>query len=102
MRRNEITLLLFIAVASAILAAVLANAIFGNPDEAKEVVPTVELLPSVITPPDPLVFNSQAVDPTATVCVGNTGQANNPECEDQFTPMEPPTSGETGEGEGGQ
>jgi len=92
-KRQEVTLLFFIAVASTAAAAFLANALFGNPNDARETVPVVERLPAEITLPDPLVFNERAIDPTRTVCIG-VAAIDDPECADQFTPVEPGPGGE--------
>ncbi len=97
MKKNEVMLLLVIAIAGTATAAILANVLFGNPTEARETVPLVTLLPAGIDYPDPLVFNAEAIDPTQTVCIGTVGAASDPACEGQFTPE---GSGETVEGEG--
>ncbi len=94
MKKNEITLLFLIAVTSVVVAGILGSALFGDPGKASERVPVVERLPEGIVQPDPLVFNSQAIDPTQTVCIGDSGVSDDPNCSNQFTP--PADPGEEG------
>ncbi|MDR2063870.1 MAG: hypothetical protein LBQ02_03755 [Candidatus Nomurabacteria bacterium] len=70
MKQSDIALVIFMSAVAVVASFFAFNAILGDPDEKVESVKTATLISDVARPPDPLVFNSDAIDPTVTVCIG--------------------------------
>jgi hypothetical protein len=111
MKKVDIIVCFALAILSAILSTVISRAAFGDPESAVATIEIVdEILPDVL-PPDPLIFNPRAIDPTIEICIGdmnqgsditadecfNWGEIIHPNCNPEIDPNCPPYSGDNGE-----
>lgn len=67
MKKTDIALLIIIVSVSALFAFLVANWVMGDPSEKKEDVFVAEAITTEITPPDPNVFNNEAINPAVRV-----------------------------------
>lgn len=74
MKKTDIAMILLIASVSVMVAYFAGKALIGDVRSASVKVKTADPITSVISSPDPAVFNSQAVNPTVEVIIGNDGQ----------------------------
>lgn len=71
MKRSDIAMIILIASVSAVVAYFIAQAIFGNFQEQGVKVQTVDAINATIEEPDPLIFNSNAINPTVEVQISS-------------------------------
>lgn len=71
MKRSDIALIIVIAASSLLVAYFVMNAVFGKLGREQVKVPTVMTIEQSITEPDPRVFNTEAINPTVQVVIGN-------------------------------
>lgn len=74
MKSTDIAAVILIASLSMLAAYFIADAVIGRPGAETAKVKTVDALTSDVTPPDPTVFNKDAINPTVEVIIG--GQQN--------------------------
>lgn len=77
MKKSEFAMIILIAAGSALIAYFVAHAIFGGAANQEAKVPTIQSISSNFDTPDPNVFNSNAINPTIGVSLGN-GSSSNP------------------------
>ena len=73
MKGSSIATIVMIATATTVVAALMVNAVLGDPNEEKVAVSYMEPVVASVVDPDPEVFNINAVNPTVEVYVGNCG-----------------------------
>ena len=80
MKRQNLIILIAVAVISALLATIISNALFGTPQSKPIKVPVVNKISSSF--PDvnndnnyKSVFNTQALDPTQLIQIGGSGNS---------------------------
>lgn len=71
MKKSEIATVIFVAGMSVIVAYFIADAVIGKPSSKSESVPTIKEITAAITEPDKTIFNSNAINPTVEVVIGN-------------------------------
>lgn len=74
MKKSDIATVIIIAIIGFLASFFGCKAILGNPDEKSVSFKTVNVIQKEVADPDPEVFNSEAINPTVEVFVG--------ECED--------------------
>lgn len=70
MKRNDITLVLVCIIVSGVLSLVLSNLLFGSSSRQQKI-EVVERITPDFTQPDQRYFNSQAINPTQLIQIGN-------------------------------
>lgn len=75
MKNTDIAAVILIASLSMLAAYFIADAVIGRPDAESVKVRTVDSLTSDVTPPDPSVFNKDAINPTVEVIIGGQGSS---------------------------
>lgn len=69
-------MIILIATVSVMVAFFVTQSIMGSPREEEVKVKTIEPIDASITPPDPAIFNSEAINPAVKVEIdakANTG-----------------------------
>jgi hypothetical protein len=74
-KQKDVALIIVIAFASAVIALVLSNILFGSPARSQQKAEVVDPITAEFPAPDSRYFNSKSVDPTQTITIGN-GQSN--------------------------
>lgn len=77
MKKTDIALIILIAGASVLIAYFVARAIpgLGSANNQAVTVKTAEAISPDVIPPDPTIFNKDAINPTIESIIGNgTGQ----------------------------
>jgi len=111
MKKVDIIVCFALAILSAILSVVISRAAFGDPESAVAIIEVVDEISSDVYPPDPLIFNTRAIDPTIEICIGdmnqgsdinadecyNWGEIIHDNCNPEIDPNCPPNSGSNGE-----
>lgn len=71
MKKSDIAMIILIASICAFIAFIVAGQLpFLKPDSKGVKVPTTEVITDKITPPDPTVFNQDAINPTVQTVIG--------------------------------
>ena len=76
MKQKDISLILVIAVLSAIISFVLSNVLFASPKHRQQQVEVVSSISPDFATPDTKYFNQSAVDLTQLIQIGNTTNPN--------------------------
>lgn len=71
MRQSDIFTVIIVAVVGTVVATILCNLILGDPNDKSVVFKTVTVVEASLAQPDPEVFNSEAINPTVEVYVGD-------------------------------
>lgn len=72
MKKNDIALLIIIVAVSVGIAYFAGRAIIGHLKPADATVEVVEVISADITKPDPAVFNSDAINPSIPIKIGDS------------------------------
>lgn len=72
MKKSDIAMIILIASISVLVAYFVARAIIGDVQNESVQVKTAEPITTEITEPDPTVFNSNAINPTVEVIIGDS------------------------------
>lgn len=70
MKKTDIAMIVLIASLSILVAYFAANALLGGKDSESVTVKTTNAISTVVTQPDPEVFNKDAINPTVEVIIG--------------------------------
>lgn len=71
MKKSDIAMIILIASISILAAYFAAKAIIGDVGSQSVKVKTTDKITTEVTEPDPTVFNSNAINPTVEVIIGN-------------------------------
>lgn len=71
MKKNDIALLVLIASIALVVSFLLVKTLFGEPQADQTKVEKVEPISSTLTKPSPTIFNSDAINPTVVIQIGN-------------------------------
>ncbi len=71
MKQKDLILIIVIVFISAILSLVLSNMIFTSPKNRHQSVEIVDAITSDFPTPDTKYFNSNSIDPTQLIQIGN-------------------------------
>jgi hypothetical protein len=72
MKKSDIAMIIFIASFSIVIAFFVARGLFGDVYEGSATVKTIDRIDSSIVPPDPEIFNKNAINPSIQVVVNGT------------------------------
>lgn len=67
MKKSELAMVFLIAAGSILVAYFVGHAMFGSEKSKSVTVPTIQMIDSSFSEPDPVVFNSNAINPTIGV-----------------------------------
>ena len=67
-------MIILIASVSVLIAYFVAKGIFGDKANSNQIVKTIDPIDSKIVPPDPAIFNKDAINPTVQTVVGGAAQ----------------------------
>lgn len=74
MKKSDIAMIILIASISVLVAYFVAKAVIGDVQNESVQVKTADPITTDVTEPDPTVFNSDAINPTVEVIIGNDQQ----------------------------
>jgi len=74
MKKSDIAMIILIASISMLVAYFVAKAVIGDTQNQSVKVKTAEKISTEVTQPDPSVFNSNAINPTVEVIIGDQAQ----------------------------
>lgn len=74
MKKSDIAMIILIASISVLIAYFVAKAVLGDVQNQSVKVKTAEPITSEVIEPDKTVFNTNAINPTVEVIIGNDGQ----------------------------
>jgi mannitol-specific phosphotransferase system IIBC component len=74
MKKSDIAMIILIASISVLIAYFVAKAVLGDVQNESVKVKTAEPITSEVVEPDKTVFNTNAINPTVEVIIGNDGQ----------------------------
>lgn len=72
MKKSDIAMVILIASISILVAYFAAKALVGDVGSQSVKVKTADKITTNVTEPDPSVFNSNAINPTVEVIIGNS------------------------------
>ncbi|HEY5442838.1 MAG TPA: hypothetical protein VIJ68_04830 [Candidatus Saccharimonadales bacterium] len=76
MRQKDIPIIAVIVIISAVISLFVSKAIFAPPKNRQQQVDVVQAITSDFPKPDSRFFNSNAIDPTQSITVGQNANAN--------------------------
>lgn len=76
MKQKDISLILVIAIISAVVSFVLSNMLFASPKHRQQQVEVVSSISSTFAEPNTKYFNPSAVDLTQLIQIGTTTNQN--------------------------
>ncbi len=71
MKKSDLITIVIVSVIGVFVSSLVVNAVLGNPSEAYVSYKTIEVADPGLSEPDPEVFNSDAINPTIEVYVGD-------------------------------
>jgi len=74
MKKSDIAMIILIASISVLIAYFVAKAVLGDVQNQSVKVKTADPITSQVVEPDKTVFNTNAINPTVEVIIGNDGQ----------------------------
>lgn len=74
MKKSDIAMIILIASVSILIAYFVAHALLGDSSSQEVKVKTADPISSTVAEPDPTVFNSNAINPTVEVIIGQGKQ----------------------------
>jgi hypothetical protein len=72
MKKSDIAMIILIASISVLVAYFVAKAIIGDVQNESVQVKTADPITTEVAEPDPTVFNSNAINPTVEVIIGDS------------------------------
>ena len=76
MKQKDIALIIIIAFVSAIVSFFVSKTIFASPSSRSQQVEVVQPIDTAFPSPDSKYFNSNSVDPTQLIQIGNNNNTN--------------------------
>lgn len=76
MKQKDFALILIVAFISAIVSFFVSNKVFVTPANRQQEVPVVESVSPSFQTPDTKYFNSNSIDPTQNIQIGNDNNQN--------------------------
>ena len=71
MKKTDIAAVILISVITTLIAYFIGNSVLGDPNEESIAITYMDVVAADVAQPDPEVFNTEAVNPTVEVFVGN-------------------------------
>ncbi len=81
MKQKDLVLIIVVVIVSGVFSLVLSNLLFASPKNRQEKVEVVEPITAEFNKPDQKYFNSESIDPTQIIKIGdssNNQPFNNP------------------------
>lgn len=72
MKQKDVALILVVVFVSAIVSFVVSNVVFVSPKNRQQQVEVVPVISSTFPTPDPKYFNSNSIDPTQLIQIGDS------------------------------
>jgi len=72
MKQKDIALIIIIVFVSAVASFFISNALFASPENRQQKVEVVEAITSDFPKPSGKYFNSDSIDPTQLIQIGNS------------------------------
>jgi hypothetical protein len=76
MKQKDITLIVVIAVVSAVASFIISNKLFVTPSNRQQQVEVVDRIQSSFSTPSKKYFNSSSIDPTQNTSIGGDTNQN--------------------------
>ena len=76
MKQKDIALIVVVVVISAVVSLVVSRILFASPQKRQQQVDVVQALSSDFPNPDTRYFNSNSIDPTQLIQIGNSTNPN--------------------------
>lgn len=76
MKQKDIAMIMVIAFVSAIVSLVVSRLLFTTPQNQEQQVEVVPAITANFPPPDSRYFNSNSIDPTQLIQIGNNNNTN--------------------------
>jgi hypothetical protein len=70
-KQKDLTLIIGIAIVSAILSLVISGKLFASPKDRQQQVQTIQAISTNFPTPSSKYFNSGSIDPTQLIQIGN-------------------------------
>ncbi len=67
MKKTDIAMIVLIATVSVMIAFFVTQSVLGSPSSDTETVKTIDAITAEITPPDPAIFNEDAINPAVKI-----------------------------------
>ncbi|MFV0485053.1 MAG: hypothetical protein ACK5MU_02365 [Candidatus Saccharimonadales bacterium] len=74
MKKTDIAAVILISVITTIIAYLIGNSMLGDPNDESVRITYMDTIAATVSEPDPEVFNTDAVNPTVEVYVGNCAE----------------------------
>ena len=71
MRQSDIFTIIIVATVGVLVSTFLVNMILGDPNDKSVTFKTIDVIQATLASPDPEVFNSEAINPTVEIYVGD-------------------------------
>ena len=71
MKQKDIILIVVVVFVSGVISLIVSNLLFSSPKNRQEKVEVVEPITAYFKQPDKRYFNSQAIDPTQIIRIGD-------------------------------
>ena len=76
MKQKDITLIAVVVFISAISSFLLSKSLISSPKSRHQKVEVVQVITSDFLPPDARYFNSNSIDPTQVITIGQNNNSN--------------------------
>ena len=76
MKQKDLALIVVVIIISGVISVFVSNALFASPKNRQQKVDVVKPISSSFTAPDKRYLNSQSIDPTILIIIGNNANAN--------------------------
>lgn len=76
MKQKDLSLILVVVFISAILSVFLSKALFASPKNRQQQVDVVKPISTSFPAPDSRYLNTQSIDPTVVITIGNSANSN--------------------------
>lgn len=77
MKKTDLAMIILIATVSVMVAFFVTKSIVGTPDSEPVKVLTIDPIDSEVTPPDPEIFNKDAINPAVKIEISDSSTTSN-------------------------
>ncbi len=72
MKKTDIAMIILIATLSVMVAFFVTRSIMGTPNSETVTVKSIEKIDAAVTPPDPAIFNENAINPAIKIEINDS------------------------------
>jgi hypothetical protein len=72
MKQKDLALIVIVVIISVVFSVGVSKVVFSSPKDRRQKVEVVQPISADFPMPDPQYFNSQSVDPTRLITIGNS------------------------------